>query len=93
MSNYTQTVVEPASHFVTYWTILWYPFTMMSQMYERYFHTPMVAVVDTVIYCGMSCFILVLALTEGAIGFLNKAHDNVRLIRKFFQLQMYKNIN
>lgn len=95
MTNYTQPVVEPATFSIleTYWAILWYPMSLLSRMYDQYGDNQLLLIVDTAIYCVMSCLLFVLTISDGVVRFVNKVHHKVQLIRTFLNYQMYKNIN
>lgn len=64
------------------------PFSLAVFVYES-----LLQFFDTVIYYVMNCLLLVFALADDIIDFCSKTTHNVRLTQKFFQHQMYKNIN
>lgn len=72
----------------TYLRICMSPLALVVHLYETLLHG-----LDTVIYYVMNCLLLVFALTDEIVVFCTRATHNVRITQKFFQHQMYNNIN
>lgn len=91
VNSTTQPLVEPAAT-TTFlggiFSIVAHPFLVVTRVYET-----LLGVLDTVIYYVMNCLLLVFAFADDLMEFFTKTAHNVRLTQKFFQHQMYKNIN